>query len=144
MKKAKITLKKYTFIINISDELAYKNRIIDELAGMSLENNPLLNPRKELHDIPIIYWPKEDFSNKTHTDIEKILLEKEEEYQNLFQEEIVNQLGLQLKKKRWIYFGDEYKVSDKDDFVIDCEIRISKGNRHDYFQDKLDMLNSFL
>lgn len=141
MLKAKLNLDGVEHFISITDDLFTKYRIMNELAGMSLEVNPLLHPKKEeLKDIPIIYWDKEDFNDKTHTEIELVLADKEKEFQNLFQIEIVKDLKINLKEGFNIYFMDSYNCDDNDNYVIHYDAELCEFNRDEYFDDVIDAI----
>lgn len=143
MLKAKIKLDEVEYLIPITEDLFTKYRIMNELASMSLEVNPMLNPsKKELESLPYIYWDKEDFNNKTHTEIQLVLAEKEKEFEDLFQIEIVKVLNLNLKEGFNIYFADSYICNDEDDYVISYDAELCEFNREEYFDDVIyDILN---
>jgi hypothetical protein len=101
--------------INIYDELEYKHRIIEELAGMSLENDPVLNCKEELKGIPLVYWSKEAWENKTHTEINEILEKKEEEFDELLSELIIEQMPeFKTKEGDYLCFHEFYNTSKED------------------------------
>ena len=143
MLNAKIKLNEVEHLIPITEDLFTKYRITNELASMSLEVNPMLHPqKKELEGLPYVYWNKEDFTNKTHTEIELVLADKEKEFQNQFQSEIVKALKIKLKKGFNIYFMDSYNCEDSDNYVIHYEAELCEFNRDDYFEDVIyDILN---
>jgi len=139
MLNAKINLDEVVHLIPITEDLFTKYRIVNELAGMSLEVNPLLNPKKEeLKNIPIINWDKEDFKDKTHTEIELVLAEKEKEFENLLQIEIVKALNLDLKEGFNIFFGDSYICKDSDNFVIHYDAELCEFDRDEYYEDVIN------
>ena len=143
MKLARINLESKTHLIPISDELFTKYRIMEELACMALETEPIMNCKDELKEVPIIYWKKSDLRNDENDDINKILLTKEEEFENEFQDAIVKELGLKLLENQNIFFGDAYRVKDSDSFVLDYEIELEDDfDRKLYFQDHLNAIEN--
>lgn len=143
MKLGRINLEGKIHLIPISDELFTKYRIMEELASMALETEPIMNCKDELKEVPIIYWEQSDLRNDENDDINKILLTKEAEFQNEFQDAIVKELGLKLIKNQNIFFGDAYKVKDSDSFVLDYEIELEHNfDRKHYFQDQLNAIKN--
>ncbi len=127
MKKAKLDLNEETRIIEITEEIDYRFRIMEELAAMALENDPWLHPRKELKNIPFIYWDPKNFTNETHEKIEAILIQKENEFEEVFSKHIIEKLNLKLKENEVIWLGDTYKISPEEkeqNITIHYEIEI--------------------
>ena len=115
MKKAKITLTGgEVSIIDITEDIDYRFRIIEELSGMSLENNPVLHPKDHLKDLPLIYWNPDDFTNETHEKIEEILRQRELEFEEIFSKHILEKLGITLKEDEFVFFGDSYLITPEE------------------------------
>jgi hypothetical protein len=83
---------------------------------MSLENCPMLNCREELKDVPLVFWPKEALENKEHDEINEILEKREEEFNKLLTELIMEQMPEigKFKKGDYLCFHESYRISKKD------------------------------
>lgn len=117
VKKAKVILFDKLFgkvistnIIEITDEIDQRWRIIEELAAMSLETFPMLHPKEGKEKIPFVEWSEEDFENEENTKINEVLEKKEEEFTAIFSKLIIEKLNLKLKKNQMIFFGDSKRI----------------------------------
>lgn len=128
MKKAKIKFSNGTTnVIDITEDIDYRFRIIEELSGMSMENNPVLHPKDHLKDLPLIYWNPDDFTNETHEKIEEVLKQRELEFEEIFSKHILEKLGITLKENEFFYFGDSYLITKEEEeqgITIHYEITI--------------------
>lgn len=113
-KKAKLDYKGKSFIIDITDDLDYRYRIINELSGMAIERNPMLQPKKELINVPFIEWDSKDLYDDEEEKIQEIILKHEDEFNTLFEPLVIKGLNIKLKGKEGIWFGDSYSISDED------------------------------
>lgn len=97
-------------IIELTEEEHKKYRIIEELACMSLETYPLLNPKEENKGKPFILWNSEDFENEENNKINEILDQKNKEFEDILSEK----LGLSKEEKDSVFFGDQFNPNSKD------------------------------
>lgn len=96
-------------VIELNEEEYKKYRIIEELASMAIESNPLLNAREELKNVPLVYWKEEDFESEENEKINEILDGKNVEFEGI----LTDKLDLDLKDGEGIYFGDFYNPTEE-------------------------------
>ena len=115
-----------TIIIDITEEIDYRYRIIEELATMAMERNPMLNVKEELKNVPYVFWAKEDLYDTEEEKIQEIFEIREEELHNILELILAKVLNVDLTKK-FIWFGDNYHQTEdekKENITIHWEIEI--------------------
>jgi hypothetical protein len=142
MPNLKVILENREHIITVKEDLHTRFRIVEELATMYFETCPLTNCKEQLKGIPFIYWDKDDMFNIENTEIQKVLLKKEFELEELLEKEIVKQLKLKLRKGYGILFGDCF-ISENKDIIAIYEIQVIKNlNRKFCYEQELEELNT--
>jgi hypothetical protein len=114
---AKIILGEKTELVEINEDLVYRDRIINELSTMALEvcpfYNGIMNCKDEDRDRPIIDMPHLFVKSETD-DINEVIDIKVEEFENLITPLILKHFKIKLKKKQYLYFPEGYIVTKND------------------------------
>jgi hypothetical protein len=117
-------------LVEITEDLAYRDRIINELATMALEGCPMLNvPEKDRHK-PFISMPH-IFEHSEYDDINDVIDVKTEEFEKLMEPIILNHFNITLKENQWVFFMESYQIPKEDleqGIVMDYTIEICDNN----------------
>jgi len=113
---AKITLlgdTNVTELVEINEDLVYRDRIINELSLMAIEVCPLLNvPEKDKHK-PLISMPHL-FEDGEYDEINEVIDVKVIEFEELMTPFILKHFNITLKENQWVYFMESYSMTKQD------------------------------
>lgn len=113
---AKITLlgdTNVTELVEINEDLVYRDRIINELSLMAIEVCPFLNVPEEDKHKPLISMPHL-FEDGEYDEINEVIDVKVIEFEELITPFILKHFNIILKENQWVYFMESYAMTKQD------------------------------
>lgn len=107
-------IKETTELVEINEDLTYRDRIINELSLMALEVCPLFAYSEEYENTPIVDLPRSFFEHSEYDDINEVIEVKIEEFEALITPLILKHFNITLKAGEWLYFMESYRMSKED------------------------------
>ena len=107
-------IKETTELVEINEDLTYRDMIINELSLMALEVCPLLVYDKKYENTPIIDLPRSFFEHSEYDDINEVIEGKIEEFEALITPLILKHFNITLKDGEWLYFMESYRMSKEE------------------------------
>ncbi len=102
-----------TELVEINEDLVYRDRIINELSLMALEVCPFMNISEEDKHKPLISMPH-IFEHSEYDDINDVIDVKVEEFEKLMEPIILKHFNIRLKENQWVFFNESYQMTKKE------------------------------